>query len=165
MVAGGDVPAARPRDAGAQAVEVENSARRSAMNRPADVVELFRHTASLADPHGGPQDVVVPGRKHPPSADPWRHDSPAGDPLHAGSRAADHRATLDVAADAQPATVHGEHHTGLLRVRLAGDGGDVEEYALDVQQALHLAQRLRDAATAMQEFLAVRTFGPNRVSR
>lgn len=134
------------------------------MNRPADVVELFRHTAPLADPRGGPPDVVVPGRKHPPSADPWRHDAPAGDPLHAGSRAADHRATLDVAADAQPATVHGEHHTGLLRVRLVGDGGDVEEYVLDVEQALHLSQRLRDAASAMQEFLSARTFGPSRVS-
>jgi hypothetical protein len=134
------------------------------MNRPAEVVPLFRHTDPLADARSGSHDVVVPGRKHPPSADPWRHDAPAGDPLHAGSRAADHRATLDAAADAQPATVHGEHHTGLLRVRLAGDGGGVEEYVLDVQQALHLAQRLRDAATAMQEFLSVRTFGPSRVS-
>ncbi|RIQ21066.1 hypothetical protein [Jiangella rhizosphaerae] len=135
-----------------------------AMNRPADVVELFPHTAPRTNSRGGAHDVVVPGRKHPPSADPWRHDAQAGDPLHAGSRAADHRATLGVAADAQFATVHGEHHTGLLRVRLAGDGGDAEEYVLDVQQALHLSQRLRDAATAMQAFLAVRTFGPSRVS-
>ncbi|MBB5787506.1 hypothetical protein [Jiangella mangrovi] len=136
------------------------------MHRSADVVPLFRHNGSSAlalDAH----DVVVPGRKpDPPSADPWRHDAPAGDPLLAGQRAADHRADLDAAAGPpQPATVHGEHHTGLLRVRLAGDGGDVEEYALDVQQALHLSQRLRDAATAMQEFLSVRTFGPGRVSR
>ena len=149
------------------------------MNRPnlaepsADVIHLFRRQATSDGARGrarprpdGPQDVVVPGRKpDPPSADPWRHDSPAGDPLHAGPRAADHRATSDVAAGPPlPATVNGEHHTGLLRVRMAGDGGDVGEYALDVEQALHLAQRLRDAATAMQAFLAVTTQGPSRVS-
>lgn len=149
------------------------------MNRPnlaeqsADVVDIFRRP--IADGVRGGRvrarpddsaDVVVPGRKpDPPSADPWRHDSPAGDPLHAGPRAVDRRAVPDVAAGPPlPVTVNGEHHTGLLRVRLAGDGGDVGEYALDVEQALHLAQRLRDAATAMQAFLAVTTPGPSRVS-
>lgn len=133
------------------------------MNRSAEVVPLFRQT------HGrgtdGARDVVVPGRKpEAPSADPWRHDH-AGNPLHAGSRAADHRAFPDAAAEPPlPATVHGEHHTGLLRVRLAGDGGDIGEYDLDVQQALHLSQRLRDAATAMKAFLDARPPAFGRIS-
>lgn len=135
------------------------------MNRSADVVPLFRQTATSADGAVGDPECRGAGPEaKPPSAVPWRHDSPAGDPLHAGSRAADHRAVPAAAADPTPATVHGEHHTGLLRVRLEGDGGDVGEYALDVQQALHLSQRLRDAATAMEAFLSVRTFDPHRVS-
>jgi hypothetical protein len=135
------------------------------MHRSADVVPLFRQTTTAHRMDGAEERRGAGPEAMPPSADPWRHDSPAGDPLHAGSRAADHRAVPDVAADPPlPATVHGEHHTGLLRVRLPGDGGDIGEYALDVEQALHLAQRLRDAATAMQSFLSVRTFGPGRLS-
>ncbi|WP_132104044.1 hypothetical protein [Jiangella aurantiaca] len=55
-----------------------------------------------------------------------------------------------------PATVHGLHHNGLLRVHLTDIGGAIDEYELTVEHALHLAQRLRDAATAMQAFAATR---------
>ncbi|TDE14379.1 hypothetical protein [Jiangella asiatica] len=61
--------------------------------------------------------------------------------------------------------MQGQHHTGLLRVRWSGEDGAVGEYELDVEQALQLAQRLRDAAAAMQEFLTRRTFVPDQVSR
>lgn len=117
-----------------------------------------------------PHDVVEPGRRpEPPDADPWRHDPATGTP-HAGSRRAGDPldagppAAVPGADSRLSATVSGEHHTGLLRVRLAGDGGEATEYDLDVEQALRLAQRLRDAAAAMQAFLSAPAPGTGRVS-
>ncbi|TDD70403.1 hypothetical protein E1262_09135 [Jiangella aurantiaca] len=142
------------------------------MSRMVHVVHGPTATAGTPVRPDHPHDVVVPGWKpDPPNAAPWHHDSSAGtpragfsqagDPLHAGPPAA-----VPEADPRLSATVHGEHHTGLLRVRLAGDGGDAAEYELDVEQALQLSQRLRDAAVAMQEFLsAPKTFGAGRDSR
>lgn len=58
-----------------------------------------------------------------------------------------------------PAAVIGLHDKGLVQLDMTSVGGDVDEYELTVAEALRLSQRLRDAATAMQEFLAGRTEG------
>lgn len=138
------------------------------------VAHAFHGPATAVAPHARPDrtlDVVMPGRKpDSPDADPWRHDPAAGHPRAGSPQAgapleAGQLAAVPTADPRLSATVHGEHHTGLLRVRLTGDGGEVGEYDLDVEQALRLAQRLRDAAAAMREFHAERTFGPRRFSR
>ncbi|WP_157987612.1 hypothetical protein [Jiangella endophytica] len=137
------------------------------------VVYAFHGPATAVATHARPDhphDVVVPGRRpESPDADPWRHDSAAGtpragSPLAGAPLDAGPLAAVPTADPRLSATVNGEHHTGLLRVRLTGDGGEVAEYDLDVEQALQLSQRLHDAAAAMREFLSVRTFGPGRVS-
>lgn len=58
-----------------------------------------------------------------------------------------------------PPTVLGLRDRGLLRVDMTSVGGDIDEYELTVQDALRLAQRLRDAAMSMHEFLTTKPKG------